>query len=649
LSSLTVQDSLVKKLDDIPNDLKTQHPQELEKELEKENEEKNIDPIQNLVALQGFIEECQTIDEALDILEEKGAKYGVSFKRGNIHYYFKDCKVRDRRIICAKKRRNNMKGEIKPKESERGSLDQIKSFKASKECKNCPVFYKFNFNEEDGKMSFDKCEEIHNHPLGLTEIGLTQEMREDLKIYTKKSKIIEIKESLEKKYNLQLDYHEIHREFRKLYPRFGDDDARNITEFLKKKNIKHSIYSEAGDNIIQRLFFATPQMIYHYELYSDIVLIDSTYRINLYNIPLIVYSGIDSGGRNIIFGLALVNNETELTHQWCLNEFFSVHKKLPLLCITDQDLALGAVLDKEYPQVNHFLCQWHIIQNLKKHFSYLQNMKLKAIYDKILLLPKISSVEQYEESYQEIAKDLKSKNYMKSLEYLERVNKLKLKWANCCVPSMFTAGIHTTSRIESINAVIKNYINSNSEISDIFDFVIAFEKKLALKLSLDKTKKEDQINPILKLIKEKLSENIFELHLEQYLLCSRYFVEPNNFNISNLQQEIPSFLVKSVDSIQKNKYRTVRIINGKYNCECETFVQKGVLCRHIFYVSALRQEKDLTFISLHPRWLIKEDFNGFSTESLLQEYIQEKSLSQMAIEGLENNPAEKSKKGEFLH
>jgi len=35
-------------------------------------------------------------------------------------------------------------------------------------------------------------------------------------------------------------------------------------------------------------------MIYHYELESEIVLIDSTYRINLYNIPLIV----DSGGRN---------------------------------------------------------------------------------------------------------------------------------------------------------------------------------------------------------------------------------------------------------------------------------------------------------------------------------------------------------------
>ena len=33
---------------------------------------------------------------------------------------------------------------------------------------------------------FDKCEEIHNHPLGLTGIELTQEMRQNFKIYTEK-------------------------------------------------------------------------------------------------------------------------------------------------------------------------------------------------------------------------------------------------------------------------------------------------------------------------------------------------------------------------------------------------------------------------------------------------------------------------------
>jgi len=56
-------------------------------------------------------------------------------------------------------------------------------------------------------------------------------------------------------------------------------------------------------------------MMANYRLYGDIMLIDSTYRVNHYNFLLIIYSGLDSGGRNIIFGLSVVNNETEETHE----------------------------------------------------------------------------------------------------------------------------------------------------------------------------------------------------------------------------------------------------------------------------------------------------------------------------------------------
>lgn len=56
------------------------------------------------------------------------------------------------------------------------------------------------------------------------------------------------------------------------------------------------------------------------------MLIDSTYRVNHYNIPLVVYSGVDCGGYNILFGLAIVNSETSDVHKWCLEELFNIHK-----------------------------------------------------------------------------------------------------------------------------------------------------------------------------------------------------------------------------------------------------------------------------------------------------------------------------------
>lgn len=193
---------------------------------------------------------------------------------------------------------------------------------------------------------------------------------------------------------MQLNYYSVYREFRKLYPRFGKDDAQTMLNMLEQLKIVPKIDLDGGK--VNRIFFATPGMKKNYEFYGDIVLVDSTYRVNQYNIPLIVYSGVDSGGRNIIFGLALVNDESGETHEWCLEQFFDTHKKLPSLFVTDQDLSLLSVLDHKYPQITHFLCQWHIVQNFKRHFAFLQNMHLKTTYDQILILPYIIDVEEFE-------------------------------------------------------------------------------------------------------------------------------------------------------------------------------------------------------------------------------------------------------------
>jgi len=223
-------------------------------------------------------------------------------------------------------------------------------------------------------MQLSSFHEIHNHSLTFEVKVLTVNMLEDIKTFSKSTKVFTIKEFLEKKYKIQLDYDTVYRGFRKIFPRFGEKDGSNMLELLISKNIFYEADLDPENGMIKRLFFATPRMIEHYNLYGDINLIDSTYRVNHYNIPLIIYSGIDYAGKNIIFAVALVNDETEETRAWCFHQYFTLYKKLPNLIITDQDLALCAVLDKKYPNIIHLLCQWHIEQNLKKHFSFLLHM-----------------------------------------------------------------------------------------------------------------------------------------------------------------------------------------------------------------------------------------------------------------------------------
>jgi len=62
-------------------------------------------------------------------------------------------------------------------------------------------------------------------------------------------------------------------------------------------------------------------MKYNYEKFGDIVLVDTTYNTNHYSVPLVVISGVDREYRNILFGLALFNNEKGDTYNWVLQQF----------------------------------------------------------------------------------------------------------------------------------------------------------------------------------------------------------------------------------------------------------------------------------------------------------------------------------------
>jgi len=71
------------------------------------------------------------------------------------------------------------------------------------------------------------------------------------------------------------------------------------------------------------------------------------------------------------------------------------------------------------------------------------------------------------------------KNILKNLLKDNPLKALSLGVSEAFLPNGFTRGIHTTSRAESMNALVKKFCNSESEISDIIKFLKAFgEKKL---------------------------------------------------------------------------------------------------------------------------------------------------------------------------
>ena len=140
-----------------------------------------------------------------------------------------------------------------------------------------------------------------------------------------------------------------------------------------------------------------------YQYFEDIVTFDTTYKTNKYDMPFPPFTGLNHHCQSILFGFALLQDETEQTFVWLFETLLqAMWGKEPLSIITDQDLAMGAAIAKVFPRTRYHLCLWHI----KKKFL----LKLSHIYHKKSLfkrelkrcIRKSPSVEKFEEAWKSL-------------------------------------------------------------------------------------------------------------------------------------------------------------------------------------------------------------------------------------------------------
>jgi len=295
--------------------------------------------------------------------------------------------------------------------------------------------------------------------------------------FNKLSKVIEIKAFLENKFKVELIYSVVYNQFRRIFPLLGPNDASNFIDWCTSHNFSAISHIDDSNKFYTRLFISSILMQNHYKCYGNIVIIDSTYSVNKYMLPLTILSGFTHTGRICIFGIAIINEETKETFEWILDKFFAVHGKHPSIIVSDHDLALESVLDLKFTMINHILCSWHMNQSFSKSFGYLNAMSLNSLKLKLMNLISCEKKEEFDSIYKEAIKIFESRKLTKSKNYLERMFQCKEKWAKAYFKGDFSAGIYTTSRAESINSLIKKYVNSNCEISDFIKFLQDFEKK----------------------------------------------------------------------------------------------------------------------------------------------------------------------------
>ena len=118
---------------------------------------------------------------------------------------------------------------------------------------------------------------------------------------------------------------------------------------------------------IANIFWVDAKMIMDYAHFGD-VSFDTTFGTNKESRPFGVFVGFNHFRETVVFGAALLYDETFESFKWLFETFLKSHnEKQPKTFFTDQDAAMGKAVAEVFAEAWHGLCTFHIMQNAVKH------------------------------------------------------------------------------------------------------------------------------------------------------------------------------------------------------------------------------------------------------------------------------------------
>jgi zinc finger SWIM domain-containing protein 3 len=115
-----------------------------------------------------------------------------------------------------------------------------------------------------------------------------------------------------------------------------------------------------------------------YACFGNVVSFDTTFQTNKFEIPFASILGTSYHKQTIIFGAALIFNETIESFVWLFETFLTAMSgKHPSTIFTDQDAAMAGAISYVFQNISHRLCLFHIYVNAAKHLGHVIHKHLE--------------------------------------------------------------------------------------------------------------------------------------------------------------------------------------------------------------------------------------------------------------------------------
>ncbi|KAJ3686495.1 hypothetical protein LUZ61_015659 [Rhynchospora tenuis] len=529
-------------------------------------------------------------NEAFDFFNDYAKRKGFSVRKSIIEKDKTNAAITFRRFYCSRHGFRERKHINKPNRKRRHKL--------LTRC-GCPVKFCVKLNKQTGIWWVKDFIDCHNHDLAAADAApflrshCVINEAQKLEISSKRASGIRNCQILDYDARCRGGYQNRGYQEKNLYnfstvheqSKLLEDDADSIIRYFqdrKKSDPDFFFKYETKDGCLNRLFWADGQSVVDYSYFGDVVIFDSTYQLNRYNMIVVPFIGCNHHRSTIMFACGIVSCENDETYRWLLEAFLeAMYQVHPESVITDGDLAMGKAIKSILKGTKHRLCSWHMERNAKKYIHD------ESTIQKFHKLVYTCNSGEFEAKWKDFKKGVSKRS--PSRQWLQMIYRLKESWAAAFVKKKMFLGMSSTQRSESLNARLHNYIKCKMSLCRAiqqFERCLTRMRTKEAELDCIAFQKEPVLQtPFLDLEKSAVSNytpTIFYIVQKELEMAVEYVVgETLNSSMSSeyviAQKEKP-------ESRHIVRCSSIEVDMEKISCSCAKLENEKIPCRHIFAV-----------------------------------------------------------------
>ncbi|CAB4473727.1 unnamed protein product [Rhizophagus irregularis] len=299
------------------------------------------------------------------------------------------------------------------------------------------------------------------------------------------------------------------------------------------------------DNRLVGLFWMSPSQHQCLLQYNDVIQTDNICRTNWFYMYLTFLVVIDNNTKSRLVAQCLSEDETIESYEWFLDCFLQATNDNPPVCLfSDADPALTNAIALKLPRTHHFLCIFHIQENLRKNLAGKLGKEYQTFYKEFLHTRNSLFLDDFSHRWTRLLE-----KYPQTQEYLNRtLNNCCQAWAKCYQVKHFTAGIQSTQRVEVMNRLIKEGTSSISSLCNLHEQI----QKL-----LDNEAQWSRHNAYLQSLPTNQTPSIIEPIFPKIVELMKKYLTPHILSVQQ-QQILGSLLVYRAKTISKDLISTIK-------------------------------------------------------------------------------------------